>query len=85
MCYVIDVIMTAICDLKSAVGFTNVNVGGGQQVFKNSVGAIENFRTLVAGASGDITVTTVGDTIEIEFAGADLNTTYDLTSGSKWK
>ncbi len=80
MCYVIDVIMTAICDLKSAVGFTNVNVGGGQQVFKNSVGAIENFRTLVAGASGDITVTTVGDTIEIEFAGADLNTTYDLTS-----
>jgi len=80
MCYVIDVIMTAICDLKGAVGFTNVNVGGGEQVFRDSIGINENFRTLVAGPSGDVSVATVGDTIEIDFIGADLNTTYDLTS-----
>ena len=81
MCDVINVIMSTLCELKnSSLGFTNVNVGGGSEVFKNSVGVLENFRTLVAGASGDVSVTTVGDTIEIDFIGSDLNTTYDLTS-----
>jgi len=80
MCNVIKVIMDALCELKSAVGFTNVNVGGGQEVFRDSIGTNENFRTLVAGPSGDISVTTVGDTIQIDFIGSDLNTTYDLTS-----
>ena len=68
MCNVLHVIFDALCELKSSLGFVNVNVGGGEEVFKNSVGINENFRTLIAGSAA-ITVTTVGDTIEIDTSG----------------
>lgn len=82
MCNVIKVIMDALCELKSAVGFTNVNVGGGEEVFRDSIGTNENFRTLVAGGSGNVTVATVGDTIEIDATGLSETLAQTLVLGN---
>jgi hypothetical protein len=60
----------------SGSGITGgLNVGGGEEVFRDVTGAALAFRTLVAGAG--ITITQVGDTLELESTaagGGEVNT-----------
>lgn len=54
--------------------FDHINVGGGNEVFRDVVGTDINFRTIVGG--GDIDVTTDGDTIVVAYTApaiADLS------------
>lgn len=67
-------------DLPTASDLTFVNVGGGNNIYRDTSGLNVNLRTIVGG--GDVNVTTAGDTIVISYSTPSVayGTLDDLTN-----
>jgi hypothetical protein len=88
---VLDLMLGAICDLSQAGLFTNVNIGGGAEVFAQQNGILQEFRTIIGGPGisvtqnpNDITLdtnfTSTGGTIGITVNGGAIN--LEVLTGS---
>jgi hypothetical protein len=76
---VLNLMLSTICSLAQGNIFTNVNIGGGAEVFAQSNGSLEEFRTLVGG--NGITVTQGVDEILFETNFTSTGGTIGITSG----